>query len=161
MSDQPPVKPEYQLLADLTALQLSVVESKRSEFHDAVHMKMLLRDDPDILASCAFGLIYALCVLSFADARPRGVSGIDFDEGDQWHVGDMFSHLLFEDGHLHFFADYVRGRMMKTTVDIDRGGVIRLETTNRGESAARWVATLQGKKKLRVLDPPEGGSGSS
>ena len=161
MSDQPPIKPEYQLLADLTALQLSVVESKRSEFHDTVHMKMVLRDDPDILASCAFGLIYALGVLSFADARPRGVSGMDFEDDNQWYVGDMFSHLLFEDGQLHFYADYVRGRMMKTTIDIDGDGVIRLETTNRGESAARWVATLQGKKKLRVLDSPGGGSSSS
>lgn len=157
MTDQPPIKPEYQLLADVTSLDLSIVESKRSDFNDTVHMRMVMRDDPAILASCAFGLIYALGVLSFADARPRGVSGMDFEEDDQWYVGDLLGHLQFEDGHLRFYADYVRGRMMKTTVDIDSDGVIRLETVNRGESAARWVATLQGKKKLRVIDAPEDG----
>ena len=152
MSDEIPVKPEYKLLVDVTSLDLSIVESERSEFQGTVHMKMVLRDDPDILASCAFGLIYALGVLSFADARPRGVSGMDFAEKDDWCVADMFSHLRFEDGRLHFYADYVRGRMMKTTVEIDSDGVIRLETINRGESAARWVATLQGKKKLSLVD---------
>jgi len=156
MSDEIPIKPEYQLLADVTSLDLSIVESERSEIQDTVHMKMVLRDDPDILASCAFGLIYALGVLSFSDARPRGVSGMDFAEKDDWYVSDMFSHLRFEDGRLHFYADYVRGRMMKTTVEIDPDGVIRLETINRGESAARWVATLQGKKKLKLIESADG-----
>jgi len=90
-------------------------------------------------------------VLSFADARPRGHSGIDFAEADDWFVGDMLRHLKFEHGRLYFYADYVRGRMMKTTVEINSDGVIRLETINRGESAARWVATLQGKRNLSLV----------
>lgn len=113
----------------------------------------MLRDDPDILASCSFALIYGLGVLSFADARPRGHSAIDFAETDDWFVGDMLRHLKFEHGRLQFYADYVRGRMMKTTVEINSDGVIRLETINRGESAARWVATLQGKKSLSLVAP--------
>ncbi len=56
---------------------------------------------------------------------------------------------------LHFYADYVRGQMMKTTIDVHQDGTIRLETINRGESAARWVATLQGKKKLAVAKSPD------
>jgi hypothetical protein len=113
---------------------------------------MVLREDPDLLATCSFALIYGLGVLSFADARPRGVSGIDFEEEDEWCVADMLRHIQYEHGQLHFYADYVRGRMMKTTVDIHQDGTIRLETINRGESAARWVATLQGKKKLSVIE---------
>jgi len=58
MSDETPVRPELELLNDLLALDLSVVESKRTEFEGTVHMKMVLRDDPDILASCSFALIY-------------------------------------------------------------------------------------------------------
>jgi hypothetical protein len=73
-----------------------------------------------VIESCAWGLIFALGVLSFADARPRGISGIDFAEKDDWCVGDMLRHLRFERGRLHFHADYVRGRMMKTTIDIDK-----------------------------------------
>ena len=152
MSDETPIRPEYELLHDVTCLDLSIVESKRTEFEGTVHMKMVLRDDPDILASCSFALIYALGVLSFAGARPRGNSGIDFAEKDDWYVGDMLRYLHYEHGHLHFYADYVRGRMMKTTIDIDPNGVILLETINRGESATRWVAMLQGKKKLQLVE---------
>jgi hypothetical protein len=74
-----------------------------------------------------------------------------FQDDDQWYVGDMLRHLRYEHGELHFYADYVRGRMMKTTIHVRQDGTIQLETINRGESAARWVATLQGKKKLRLV----------
>ncbi len=68
----------------------------------------------------------------------------------------MLRHLKYEHGRLYFYADYVRGRMMKTTVEINPDGVIRLETINRGESAARWVAPLQGKKKLKLIEGADG-----
>jgi hypothetical protein len=152
MSEDAPIRCEYELLESLLALELQVVETKRTEFHGTVHMKMLLREDPEILASCAFALIYGIGVLSFADARPRGVSGMHFQDDDQWYVGDMLRDLKFERGELHFHADYVRGRMMKTTVYVRQDGTVELETINRGESAARWVATLQGKKRLSVVD---------
>jgi hypothetical protein len=151
MSDETPIRCEYELLEHLLALELQVVESKKTEFEGTVHMKLLLREDPDLLATCSFALIYGLGVLSFADARPRGVSGMHFEEKDDWYVADMLRHLTYEHGELHFYADYVRGRMMKTTIDIRPDGTIRLETINRGESAARWVATLQGKKRLSVI----------
>jgi hypothetical protein len=66
-------------------------------------MRILLREDPDILASCSFALIYGLGVLSFADARPRGVSGIEFQEEDGWCVADMLRLVTYEHGELHFF----------------------------------------------------------
>jgi hypothetical protein len=159
MSEDTPVRYEYELLEHLLALEVEVVETQRTEFEGTVHMKMVLREDPDILATCSFALIYGLGVLSFADARPRGVSGMHFQEEDQWYVGDMLRHLKYEHGSLYFYADYVRGRMMKTTIEVRQDGTIRLETVNRGESAARWVATLQGKKKLRLLG--EGGADES
>ena len=157
MSEDTPVRYEYELLEHLLALELQVVETKGTEFGGTVHMKMVLREDPDVLATCAFALIYGLGVLSFADARPRGVSGMHFQEDDQWYVGDMLRHLRYEHGSLYFYADYVRGRMMKTTIEVQQDGTIRLETTNRGESAALWVATLQGKKKLQLVGEPHEG----
>lgn len=39
-----------------------------------------------------------------------------FEEKDNWAVGDMLRRLRFERGELHFYADYVRGRCMKTTI---------------------------------------------
>ncbi len=94
-----------------------------------------MKDDPDVLESCAWGLIYAIGVLPFADVRPRGSSEIDFQDKDEWTVADMLRHLTFVRGRLHFHADYVRGRMLKTTVEIDKDGKILLETINRGETA--------------------------
>ena len=40
---------------------------------------------------------------------------------------------------------------MKTTVEVFPDGRITLETRNRGESATRWVAKLQGKKLMTLV----------
>src|SRR5439155_25913784 len=39
----------------------------------------------------AVGFIYAIGVLSFAAARPRGVSGMHFEQQDQWTAADLRS----------------------------------------------------------------------
>lgn len=152
MPDDLPI--EYDLLKDVVALNLKVLDTKIEHFEDNTHVSIVMKDvdpetgpdeddDSNVIESCAFGLIFALGVLSFADARPRGVSDMHYIEMDEWRVGDMLRHLRFERGRLHFYADYVRGRMMKTTIDIDREGKITLQTVNRGEAATRWIAKLQ------------------
>jgi hypothetical protein len=93
------------------------------------------------------------------DARPRGVSEMHYQEQDEWTVADLIRHLRFEHGRLHFYADYVRGRMLKTTVDVDREGKIVLDTVNRGEAATRWIARLQGKTIVSMVgDGPDAGA---
>ena len=101
----------------------------------------------------ALGFIYALGVLSFAAARPRGVSGMAFEEHDQWTAADLLRHLRYERGRLVCETDYVRGRMMKTDVTVFPDGRFTLATTNRGEAASRWVTQIQGKKVLRPVPP--------
>ena len=64
----------------------------------------------------------------------------------------MLEHLTYESGRLHFHADYVRGRCVKMTIDIDKVGRIIVETANRGEALTRWIAKLQGKKTLGVVE---------
>jgi hypothetical protein len=64
----------------------------------------------------------------------------------------MLRHLRFERGELHFYADYVRGRCMKTTVIVRSDGTFMLDAVNRGEAATRWIAKLQGKKLLRAIN---------
>lgn len=149
----------YELLQDVVALDLKTVDTKIDSGVDTeiVHVKMTLQDDPEVLDSCAWGLIFAIGVMSFADARPRGISDIDFVEDDEWQVGDMLRGLRFQNGRLHFYADYVRGRCMKTSIDIDKNGKVVVETVNRGEALTRWIAKLQGKKTLGVI---EGGHSS-
>lgn len=157
---------EYDLLKDVVTLNLKVLDTTIEHFEDNIHVKIVMHDvDPEaetdvdededevsnVLGSCAWGLIFALGVLSFADARPRGDSDMHYVEKDDWRVGDMLRHLRFERGRLHFYADYVRGRMMKTTIEIDKDGTITLETVNRGEAATRWVSKLQGQKVIALV----------
>lgn len=159
---------EYELLQDAALATFIVSETVISPTFgdDDKHVRIEGRfgpegDDEDgepgsDVEHYAFGLIFALGVLSFADARPRGVSGIDYRDDDDWTVGDMLRRLRFERGELHFYADYVRGRCLKTTVVVRKDGAFLLDTVNRGESATRWIAKLQGKKILSVVAEPSG-----
>lgn len=159
---EPPI--EYELLYDATLARLIVSETKITPTvsDDDKHVRIEGRfgpaedDDEDEepgsdVEHYAFGLIYALGVLSFADARPRGVSDMHFQEKDDWTVGDMLRHLRFERGELRFYADYVRGRCLKTTIVVRADGTFLLDTVNRGEAATRWIAKLQGKKMLSLV----------
>jgi len=99
----------------------------------------------------AVPLIYAIGLLSFADARPRGSSEIDYEDKDEWTVADMASRLRFEQGSLSVESDYVRGRMVKTDVTVGPDGRLIVETRNRHEMALRWLRTLKGQKHLRLV----------
>lgn len=96
-------------------------------------------------------LIYTLGALSFGDARPRGSSEIDYDEKDEWRIADMVQRLRFDQGSLVLETDYVRGRMMKTTVTVAPHGKLVLATRNRHEMATRWLDALKGKKHIRLV----------
>jgi hypothetical protein len=99
----------------------------------------------------AFGFMYVLAVLSFADARPRGHSEMHFVEEDEFTVADFFEGLRFVRGELHHDLDYVRGRCLKTSIRVRRSGEIRLGTRGRGESALFWIDRLKGKKPLQLV----------
>jgi hypothetical protein len=163
--NEPPI--EYELLRQATLAEIAVTDTQinptsADDKHVRVEGRLGLEEDEDgepanDVEYFAFGFIYALGVLSFADARPRGASGMHFEEKDDWAVGDMLRRLRFERGELHFYADYVRGRCMKTTVIVRADGTFMLDAVNRGEAATRWIAKLQGKKLLRAIseDRPE------
>jgi hypothetical protein len=108
--------------------------------------------DEDLVESCAFGVIYVLGLLSFHDGRPRGVSGKWFEDDDQFTAADMLRHLRFERETLLMSVDYLRGRCMKTDVELSSNGVVRLKTVNRGQAATRWLDRLRGKKSLQAVE---------
>jgi len=99
-----------------------------------------------------FGFLFVLGMLSFADARPRGLSEAQFRENDEFCMADFLQGLTFVRGELHFTADYLRGRRMKTTVVVRSEGAVTLSTLGRGKTALRWLDRLQGKKTMRVVD---------
>ena len=157
--EEPPI--EYELLRDATRAEIGVIETQinptsADDKHVRIEGRLGLEVDEDgepanDAEHYAFGFIYALGMLSFTDARPRGVSGMHFEEKDDWFVGDMLRRLRFERAELRFYADYVRGRCMKTTIIVRADGTFTLDTVNRGEAATRWIARLQGRKFLRPV----------
>ncbi len=159
--DDPPI--EYELIRDATLAELVVTETSITSTvgDDDKHVRIEGRfgpveddDERDAGADVehySFGFIYAVGILSFGDARPRGVSGIEFREKDDWTVADMLRRLRFEQGELRFYADYVRGRCLKTTIVVRKDGSFLVDTVNRGEAATRWIAKLQGTKTLSVV----------
>lgn len=141
----------YDLLASAAILPIRILSSEATEdpAFSAHRLRVkILRDDVE---HGALALMFALAVLSFHDARPRGSSEIDYVERDEWTLGDLCQHLRFRKGALSLDTDYVRGRMMKTRVRVWPTGVVEVETTNRHQMATRWIETLKGKKHLRIV----------
>jgi hypothetical protein len=110
-------------------------------------------DPAEIAEWGAFGFLFALAVLSFHDARPRGASEREFLPHDAFTVADFFACLSFCRDGLRLEADYVRGRRMKTTVTVRPDGTVTLATWGRGRSAVRWLDQLQGRKWIAAVPP--------
>ncbi len=109
-------------------------------------------DDPaEIVEWGAFGFLFILAALSFHDARPRGISEMDFLTKDNFTVSDFFECLTYGQNGLHLRADYIRGRCMKTDITIRTDGTVTLTTWGRGQSALRWLDKLQGKTLMDVV----------
>jgi hypothetical protein len=109
-------------------------------------------DRADVVEWGALGFLFAIGVLSFADARPRGLSERECIESDDFQVADLLAGLRFRNGELHLDTDYVRGRRMKARVVVRPDGTGMLETIGRGKAALRWIGRLKGEKPLRALD---------
>ncbi len=99
----------------------------------------------------AFGFIFVVGVLSFADAKPRNASVLDYEEKDEFRLADFIEGLRFARGELHFDADYIRGRRVKTRVVVSSNGTVTLETIGRGKAALRWLEQLKGEKLMQLV----------
>ena len=64
----------------------------------------------------AFGFMFVLGVLSFAGAKPRNMSELEYEEKDDFKLADFIERLRFVRGALCFDADYIRGRRVKTRI---------------------------------------------
>jgi hypothetical protein len=155
---------EHELIRSIACVDIKVVKTEKrptpaDDWQLVIEGRLGEAEDDDV-EFAGMGLLYALGLLSFADARPRGASEMDFDASADWSTDDMLRHFRFERGELHLYADYVRGRCMKTDIVVRRDGTFRIETTNRGEAATRWLARLQGKKVLAPVRGPPAEAGS-
>ncbi|MEP7245278.1 MAG: hypothetical protein ABI885_16600, partial [Gammaproteobacteria bacterium] len=109
-------------------------------------------DEDDVAENTAewgsFGFMFVLGVLSFAEAKPRSASVLEYEEKDEFRIGDFLERLRFVRGELHFDADYIRGRRIKTRIAVRSNGTVTLETVGRGKAALRWLEQLKGKKLM-------------
>lgn len=150
----------FRLLEQAVAVEFEILRSEIFEGPDggefAFRIELRFVRDPDDSLSLddsgALGFLFALGVLSFADARPRGTSDRDYREQDEFGVSDFVNCLSYTvGGHLRFDADYIRGRRMKTHIDVPPAGPVVIDTQGRGKSAEHWLARFQGKGRLRPI----------
>ena len=149
----------YELLVRAATQPTRVLTTEGTEEREFSAQRLrckILRDDVE---DGALALVFAVAALSFHDARPRGTSDVDYTERDDWTLEDLCRHLHFTGGTLHLDTDYVRGRMMKTSVTVWPTGLVEIRTVNRHQMASRWIDLLKGKKHLRLVSggsPPAG-----
>jgi hypothetical protein len=145
---------EHKLGRDGTLFEIEILSTKIEPTvgDEDWHVRIELQLDEELVATCAFGFLFVVGVLSFHDGRPRGVSGQWFEDQDQFTAADMLRHTDFERGKLHMYVDYLRGRCVKTTVELSSDGHALVETVNRGHAATRWVDRLRGRKFLQAVE---------
>ena len=146
----------YQLLEETIGISIEITSNDFQEtpgYEGSVNtyqkvIFQLKEEDPDI---CAFGVLFALSLMSFTYAAPRGYSAEYFIPDEQWNLGYFIQGLEFKRKCLCFSSDYISGRLMKTDITFESGGKVTLSTINRGRGAERWLIHLQGKKHIKPV----------
>jgi len=84
--DESPI--EHELVREATLLDLEIVDTnvEPTVGNENWHVRVRIQADGDLIETCGFGLIFTLGMLSFHDARPRGVS-------DKWFVSCIVSDV--------------------------------------------------------------------
>ncbi len=141
----------HDLATSVAAARFRILRVEGEEEADRSWQRVTCHLHREDLPWAAVPIAHAVSAHSFADARPRGVSGADFDPRDEWGLGDLLSRLRFERGRLVLETDYVRGRMMKTDISIGPDGRLVVATRNRHEMALRWLRALKGKRHLQLV----------
>lgn len=160
----------YDLLRTGTSVLFRIVEEEvliapadEAEFGLRVHLKFTgepeeMEDEEDEAMEAestaqwgSFGFLFVLAVMSFAEAKPRGLSEADYIEKDELRLADFMRGLQFRGGALRYEADYIRGRRIKTRIAVRCDGTVTLETLGRGKAALRWLERLQGKELLQLV----------
>lgn len=146
----------YQLLEETIGISIEITfndfqETPGYEGSVNTYQKVIFQlkeEDPDIFA---FGVLFALSLMSFTYAAPRGYSAEYFIPDEQWNLEYFIQGLEFKRKFLCFSSDYISGRLMKTDITFESGGKVTLSTINRGRGAERWLIHLQGKKHIKPV----------
>ena len=146
MHQEKPLLQEY--ISQAMTTEYKLVSSCLNQIADIPSQEIKIQIDEDEVETSAFGIMYSISLLSFLQGRPAGASVIEYQEQDVWSLEDFHRHLSFIYGKLRFEADYVRGRLIKTVVEISKDGTILIKTINRADLASQWVEYLLGKRSM-------------
>ena len=141
----------FQLLTETIGISIEIISNDFEEYGGNTLHKIVLQiieDEPDIFA---LGVLFALSLMSFTFAAPRGYSETQFIPDEKWNLDYFFQGLEFRNKKLYFTSDYVSGRLMKTDIIFESGGRVTLLTRNRGKGAERWLIHLQGRKHIQEV----------
>jgi hypothetical protein len=157
----------YELLKTGTLVSFRIVEEEvlsapdEAEFGLRLQLKFVPDDEDeeqdedeaaeDTAEWGTFGFMFVVGVLSFAEAKPRNASVLEYEEKDEFRLADFIERLRFVRGELRFDADYIHGRRVKTRVVVRSNGTVTLETIGRGKAALRWLEQLKGKKIMQLV----------
>ncbi len=128
---------DHELLKTGTLVDFRVVDKSNELTPDKENVLMCIdlafqadedQEPSDVVEWAAHGFLFCLAVLS------------EFMEG-----------LSFGRNGLRFYADYIRGRLLKTDITVRSDGTVTLTTWGRGEAALRWLDRLKGKKLMEVV----------
>lgn len=145
------------LLEQGTLIEFKVIEeevvpgSNEGEFGVRIRLHLGMEEDDNDVEWGGLGFMFVLAMLSFADARPRGMSETEYQEKDELAVVDFLTGFTYVNGRLRYYGDYVRGRRMKTSITISPDGSALLETVGRGKAAVRWLDRLKSKKIMQFI----------
>lgn len=152
MPSQVPIEQHWITLiagVELVTTDVRVNPTTGDDKHVVIEGRFACEDElelDDLVEDLSLPLLFGIVALSFADAVPAGNSGeFGFDTTDQLRADDVLRHLRFRRGELNVYLDYLRGRMVKTTVVVRPDGRFTIDTVNRGEAATRWLEMLEGR----------------
>lgn len=149
----------YELLRTAALAEFEGVEAEVGDLAPEGSMRAVVQLDPDDVEWAGLGFMFAVLVLSFGDARPAGGSELDYSgEADEFGVADLIEHFRFENGRLHVYIDYLRGRLVKTDVAVSQDGRVEIQTVNRGQSLGRWLGLLHGRRHVVVVEGGDDGA---
>jgi hypothetical protein len=148
----------YQILDETIGINIEIISNDFKEmpagYSDSPNtyqqiVFQIKEEHPDMYA---IGVLYAISLMSFTYAAPRGYSAEYVIPDEEWALGYFIQGLEFVQKRICFSADYVSGRQMKTDIGFESGGEVTLSTRNRGRGAERWLTHLQGKKHIRPVE---------
>lgn len=144
----------FELLKTATLVDFEVVETEVGDLAPEGSMKAVLRfAEPEDVAWGGLAFLFAVTAVSFDEARPAATSDIAYaGDDDEFTLGDLVQHFRFEQGRLHAHVDYLRGRLVKTEIDVFADGKVVIQTITRGKSLGRWLDLLKGRRHLVAVD---------